>query len=207
MTEYSWATDEVGPIAERLIRDVEQHRNLSEAQILYVFRDVHAKSHGRAVLGRARKLAGLTQFLVDDGTVGMPLFVLEFPKDLWPGLKPEQKRALVDHELSHLAVEMNDAGEWVGRTRGHDVEEFLGVVKRNGIWKADVAALVKAAAGQDPLVDISGLDEPAPIVLDGAAADDPEGPEPDPERRPASRGPLRAVPAVADPFVTTGGRT
>ncbi|QIM19896.1 hypothetical protein G7075_00095 [Phycicoccus sp. HDW14] len=206
--EWEWATDQVKPIADRLIADVKQHEDLKHAQILYVFRDVHAVARGRAILGKARKIAGLSQFLVDDESVGVPLFVLEFPKDLWEGMKPEQKRALVDHELSHLAVERNGEGEWVGRTRGHDVEEFLGVIQRNGLWKADVAALVKAGAGQMPLdfYDPDAIDdkdveeapaEPGPAVeeISEPPADDPEWDEA------APRTGLRVVP---DPFAATG---
>ncbi|QIM20559.1 hypothetical protein G7075_04405 [Phycicoccus sp. HDW14] len=208
--EWEWATDQVKPIADRLIADVKQHDDLKHAQILYVFRDVHAVTRGRAILGKARKIAGLTQFLVDDGSVGAPLFVLEFPKDLWEGMKPEQKKALVDHELSHLAVERNNDGEWVGRTRGHDVEEFLGVIKRNGLWKADVAALVKAGAGQMPLDFYDPDDSAAEDVADEKVSAEAEAapgaeeisepPAEDPEWERAAPG-LRVVP---DPFVASG---
>ncbi|MBD3784576.1 MAG: hypothetical protein IE926_16775 [Micrococcales bacterium] len=195
MTTYEWADTEVEPIAKALIAEVKDHEDLVHARILYVFRDKHALSRGHAILGKARKVAGLTQFLVDDESIDAPLFVLEFPRDLWKEMTDQQRRALVDHELSHLAVERNDDGIWVGRTRGHDVEEFLAIVKRHGLWKADVQALAKVAAGQLAL----DLDDPA------AADDEDEQPttpaSPDDEEWERAAPGLRVVP---DPFAGNG---
>ena len=208
MTTYEWADDEVEAIAKKLIADVKDHADLVHARILYVFHDKHAVSRGRAILGRARKITGLTQFLVDDETVDQPLFVLEFPRDLWTGMKPEQRKALVDHELSHLTVERNDDGIWVGRTRGHDVEEFFGIVTRHGLWKADVAELVKAAAGQMPLelavTDTDDDEDAAPDRDEPVVEDEPAAPpEPDREWEDAAPKGLRVVP---DPFVSNSAR-
>ena len=74
--------------------------------------------------------------------------MIEVGRNLWDGMTPQQRRALVDHELCHLSVEQDDDGSWVGRTRGHDVEEFVSIIDRHGLWKADVAALASSAAAQ-----------------------------------------------------------
>lgn len=146
MTEYTWAPD-VEVVVKDIIGTVEQHHDLVHAQILCVFRDKAATSRGRLVLGRARKLGGLVAFLVDDDDE-RPLFVLEFAGDLWQTLNDKQRRALVDHELSHLTMEKDKYGQWVGGTRGHDLEEFLGVIDRHGLWKEDVASLGTLAAAK-----------------------------------------------------------
>lgn len=145
-TEYEWA-GEVEAVAKDIIATVDEHADLVHATILYVFRDKHSTSRGRVVLGKARKFTGLTKFLIEEEASG-PLFVVEVAQNLWTGMTEEARRALVDHELSHLAVERQEDGTWVGRTRGHDVEEFLGVVERHGLWKADVAALATTAASK-----------------------------------------------------------
>lgn len=100
------------------------------------------------VLGRARQIAGLNKFLIEAGAVEVPLFVLEIAQNTWETLTDAQRRALVDHELCHLAMEPDEdiPGRWIGRTRGHDLEEFVGIVERHGLWKADVAALATVAA-------------------------------------------------------------
>lgn len=67
--------------------------------------------------------------------------------------------ALIDHELYHCAQAVdafgcrryNKEGEPVFSMRGHDVEEFVGVVRRFGIGAAeDAAAQLVAAAGIAP---------------------------------------------------------
>jgi predicted metallopeptidase len=146
MTDYEWAPD-VETIAKDIIATVEDHAHLAQAVVLYVFRDKATRSRGRAVLGKARKLAGLTKFLVHDED-DLPLFVVEISKDTWEDLTEEQRRALVDHELCHLVVDTDDDGTLVARTRGHDLEEFIGVVDRHGLWKADVMAMGTAAAAK-----------------------------------------------------------
>jgi hypothetical protein len=61
--------------------------------------------------------------------------------------------ALIEHELMHMAQEMDEFGAPKFRKdgrpalgiRGHDVEEFVGVVRRYGSRAAGVEALVEAA--------------------------------------------------------------
>lgn len=73
-------------------------------------------------------------------------------------MSDEQRRALLDHELCHAEVKLDDRtsepvhderGRKVYRMRKHDIEEFSAVVERNGIYKRDLehfaAALNRAA--------------------------------------------------------------
>jgi hypothetical protein len=68
--------------------------------------------------------------------------------------------ALVEHELYHCAQAVDEfgaprfsqkTGEPIYTMRGHDVEEFVGVVRRYGPTSADVRALVLAAS-KPPLI-------------------------------------------------------
>ena len=66
---------------------------------------------------------------------------------------PAQRKALIDHELCHVAVvedENEDPMVWADgrpllRKRKHDLEEFHEIVARHSLWKDDIKAFVKAA--------------------------------------------------------------
>lgn len=60
---------------------------------------------------------------------------------VWERMDEAQRKALIDHELSHVV--MNDEGNWT--TVPHDVEDFIGVIRRRGLWREDVKLLVQAA--------------------------------------------------------------
>jgi len=64
--------------------------------------------------------------------------------------------ALIDHELYHAGQELDAFGSPKFRQdgrpaftmRGHDVEEFIGVVRRYGVVSPEIEALVSAAKGR-----------------------------------------------------------
>lgn len=149
MPEYSPAP-EAEKIGERLVRDV--HTRLVDVRIDYVFRDKAAKKHGKEVGGTARKISGLNAFLArdrDEGDIGEDFFVIEIAEDIWRTLTPPQRRALVDHELTHCTFEFDEAKNTVTLgIRGHDIEEFAEVVQRNGIWEDGLAEFAQATKTQ-----------------------------------------------------------
>jgi hypothetical protein len=65
----------------------------------------------------------------------------------------DARMALVDHELSHcwFATVDNDGvtqkfhqdGSPWWTIRGHDLEEFCGVVERHGLWSEDLRAMAR----------------------------------------------------------------
>ncbi len=147
MAEYRPAPD-VAEIARHLISKVEQHHELVNAHIEYVFIDEAPESKGRTIWGRARKVSGLNAYLArqheasEDGADFEPpesFFVIEISHDIWEHLRDDQRTALVDHELSHCVASYNTkTGVYDLATRSHDLEEFLGIVARHGLWKTDV---------------------------------------------------------------------
>lgn len=158
---YSLAP-EVAKIGRQLL--VKHHDPaLRDERIEYLFRSEAAKSNGRTIWGKARKVAGLNAFLANDDPAEGPItedtpeveqfFVIEIAYDVWATLSAKQKIALVDHELSHLKSGMNDKGEIVLSLRAHDLEEFEDVVKRHGLWKKDVEHFAKVAADQLNLLE------------------------------------------------------
>lgn len=159
-TEY-WRAPEVQKIADALIPKHHDHLNRTDVTIRYIFREPAARSHGRLVYGKARKVGGLSAYLVglehaerleDDEPVDF--FVVEIARNLWLGLSDLQRRALVDHELSHLDVELNESGDRTLAMRGHDLEEFTDVVKRHGLWRPTVAEFAKVAKAAQLTFDI-----------------------------------------------------
>lgn len=164
MTQYRLAP-EVANIASALIAD--HHRDLVEngfVRIEYIFRDEAAVSKGREVWGKARKISGLNAFLsrIETGHIGPEdpeaYFVIEIAEDVWNVLSHRQKVALVDHELSHLSVQIDakDEDKTALVIRGHDLEEFVSVVQRHGLWRADVEHFAKVGAEQLSLLDAPG---------------------------------------------------
>lgn len=161
MTTYTIAA-EVEKVAHELIRG--PHVRLATAPIAYVFRSPAAKDRGRDVWAKARKVSGLAAFLAVTPTpleepdfldVGEPptdFFVVEVAADIWQTLNDRQKTALVDHELSHFDYLPGDPL----KLTGHDLEEFVGVVRRYGLWSAGVFDFV-AAAKTELDVDVTAL--------------------------------------------------
>jgi hypothetical protein len=98
---------------------------------------------GKVILGMAKTCGAFEKQLH-----GFDLEIL-LSYDFWhhPGTNDDQRKALLDHELSHPRPIMDDdlgmpKVDENGRTcyylRKHDIEDFADVVRRNGIWKADL---------------------------------------------------------------------
>lgn len=152
--EYRWAP-EVEAIAKRLIEQVPEHQDLDGVRIVYLFRKKAQSSRGRTVLGSARRISGLPGWLShpaqrrSEFAEPLDYFLVEIAHDTWLTLDDHQRVALVDHELSHCAVVDDPKADEIRLViRHHDVEEFRGVIKRNGLWKSDVQDMGVIAAEQ-----------------------------------------------------------
>lgn len=151
-TEYTDAAD-VRKVANKII--AECHPHLHGVRIDYVFISKTDKegtpqpilSKGKTVHGRARKVSGLNAFLAqnDHTPDGEDFFVMEISFYSWSLFTPEQRIALVDHELCHFALDEESGTPTI---REHDVEEFSEVVKRRGLWQEDVRQFVEIGARQ-----------------------------------------------------------
>lgn len=142
------------PAVERIARKLiaEHHDHLDGWRIDYVFRSTHANKGGRAVAGTARKMSGLNAYLATPEASELggdvdPFFVIEIAEDFWAEFDANQRRALVDHELSHCQIEWDDAGEKASLVIvGHDLEEFRSIVERHGLWSPDLEAMARTMA-------------------------------------------------------------
>lgn len=147
--------NEVRLIAQSLIS--QHHTHLAEADILYVFTDQKRKKCDRVKIGSAGKLNALQRFLASglDGVDQGPDFIILIDSVFWRAASKQQREALVDHELCHCALyvnnhrpavfvrwtpDMDPPEEFADQrwgVRGHDIEEFGEVLFRHGFWKPD----------------------------------------------------------------------
>lgn len=136
MTTTYWYAPEVEELARKLIE--EHHPELVGIRIDYVFRSPAANHGGKVVLGKARKISGLAAFLAHHEGA---FLVMEIAGDVWQELTERKRAALVDHELCHMGTDDNGGPKILS----HDVEEFVVVVERHGIWKRDLESFQLAA--------------------------------------------------------------
>jgi len=154
MAKTQWReAPEVKEIADRLIPEHHQEIELWMDEIRYVFRDKAQKSKGRIVLGKAHKVGGMACYLIHSapgdlnefGDQAGDMFVVEIAADAWENLTTRQRIALVDHELCHFTIEIDEGtGEIVRKIVGHDVEEFNVIASRHGAWKPDLTEFAEA---------------------------------------------------------------
>lgn len=160
LLEWVTATfiDPEGPLANP------DHAHLAAASIGILWTGVANSRHGKRVIGqcefkppggtmgkwaRARAQAQIMEWF---GT--LPDFLLTFDAQYAAQCTDAQFCALVEHELYHCGQALDfeglpkfsKEGIPVFALRGHDVEEFIGVVRRYGAVTEDVAALAEAAA-------------------------------------------------------------
>lgn len=150
------------PMYEMLRELVDQFHDdeISHARIALAWNlSWKADVDGRVVLGKCKKASDL------DRELAAYDFVIILNQEFWENadVKDWQRRALLDHELCHAAVTLDEAGEpvedqrgrLVYRTRKHDIEEFTNIVLRHGCYKRDLEAFAAAlrAGKQRNLLD------------------------------------------------------
>lgn len=113
------------------------HTDLSEASIAYVYRKKMSRL-GKITLATASLAGAKLEFFT-----GIDLLI-QVNWEYWFRLSPDQRVALVDHELLHFTRETTEKGIQYGLV-GHDVEEFERIIHRWGLWKPDLRAFARTA--------------------------------------------------------------
>jgi hypothetical protein len=177
MAVTHWSAPEVKAIAEKLI--AQYHRDLaySGVRIEYVFRSEASRSGGKLTLGTARKVQGLNALLAHEEKLRDPaessedlaFFVIEIAHDTYELLEHKAQVALIDHELSHCAIDQDDDGNTKLVLRPHDVEDFGAIFRRHGAWRPDMDRLLRSI-GSDVLSlwaqQVAGDPDPAGVLAD-----------------------------------------
>jgi hypothetical protein len=135
--EYCRA-ESVEEIALRLIPTY--HPELATARIIYIFVDKASKKTGRNVFGKARKISGALEFLLEQD------FLVEVAMDCWNELTDRQRNALVDHLLECCTgLEDEKTGDMRWAMREADVKEFTSILNRHGAWTDELSGMVEVA--------------------------------------------------------------
>jgi len=147
-----------GPVYS-LMRDLvdAHHKELVDARIALAWcTSWRPDVDGRCMIGKCKKASDL------DRELSQWDFIILLRKSWWYATETtaEKRKALVDHELCHATVRLDDRtnepvlderGRKVYRTRKHDWEEFTEVVDRHGIYTRDLekaaAAILRSARG------------------------------------------------------------
>jgi len=128
----------VEELATRLIP--RHHPHLGSAKIRYICRNVAAKRAGRPVSGNVYKMTGKWHFLTGDTDL-----VVEVALEVWNGLEPNQRIALVDHLLTRIVGEENEEnGEMKYTIVQPEIQEFAEVAERHGQWHESLVEFEKA---------------------------------------------------------------
>ncbi|TRC78572.1 hypothetical protein FJV80_24615 [Mesorhizobium sp. WSM4310] len=139
----------------------DDHRHLNQATIGALWTNVPNGRAGRSVIGQAERglppagkwLRARIERQILDWFGDVPDFILTFDAHYASQCSDAEFCALVEHELYHCGQERDMFGQPRFRKsglpaftiRGHDVEEFVGVVRRYGADAAGVRAMIDAA--------------------------------------------------------------
>ncbi|KPH66034.1 putative metallopeptidase [Novosphingobium sp. ST904] len=139
-----------------------EHVHLRDAALGVLWTNCDNSKQLRAVIGQAELMPPMAMGKwqraraiqqVEEWFDGMPDFLLTFSAPAAAGMDDPSFCALVEHELYHCAQKLDEFGMPKFKQdgtpafvmRGHDVEEFVGVVARYGAEAAGVSAMVNAA--------------------------------------------------------------
>lgn len=161
-------------IAEGAPLENPDHLHLRSAHIGVLWTNVPNSRHGRGVVGQAERgkpggsmgkwVRGRIEMQTLEWFGGEPDFVLTFHAEYAAQASDAVFCALVEHELYHCGQERDEFGQPKFHKsglpafciRGHDVEEFVGVVRRYGAIDPGVVAMV-AAAGERPAIAAASI--------------------------------------------------
>lgn len=138
----------------------EEHVHLREADICMLWASTGFNKQGRTVLGQAEQVmfrAGGWQKARQEQQMvewfgRVPSFLITIDASFAATCSDTEFCALIEHELYHVGQERDEFGQPAFKKdgtpklamRGHDVEEFIGVVRRYGMTE-DVRRLVEVA--------------------------------------------------------------
>ena len=144
------------------------HAHLQDADIGVLWTNCDNSRNMRSVIGQAELMPPMAMGKwqraracqqIEEWFGDMPDFLITFSAPAAHGMDDASFCALVEHELYHCAQKMDQYGMPKFKEdgtpsfaiRGHDVEEFVGVVARYGAIDPGVAAIFEVA-GRKPMI-------------------------------------------------------
>ena len=123
----------------RKVRAAHHENRLEDARIKYLIEPGQAT--GDVSLGKAKKMSRMNQLVASVD------FLIVLNWAAWQRLDDETREALLDHELTHCAAEIDAEGEIKGwKIRHHDVEEFAEIIERRGLWSTGLEQIAQPMA-------------------------------------------------------------
>lgn len=149
------------------------HAHLRDAKLGILWTNCDNSRAMRSVIGQAELMPPMAMGKwqraraiqqVEEWFGDMPDFLITFSAPAAHGMDDASFCALVEHELYHCAQKMDQYGMPKFKEdgtpsfaiRGHDVEEFVGVVARYGAIDPGVAAMVEVA-NHKPLISAASI--------------------------------------------------
>jgi hypothetical protein len=130
--KYEIAKD-VQNLAETLI--AKYHPHLVDANIAYIFKTDTWKKNGKTILGSAHRCSEKEKLLHGYD------FIITLNHFVWATVDVKTKMAILDHELCHCGWN-DDEAKFI--LVPHDLEDFVDVVRRHGLYMPDVEAMGRA---------------------------------------------------------------
>ena len=130
------APKEIIKMAEE-VRAAHHENRLDGARIKYLI-EPGAKT-GVVSLGKTKRMSHINRL------VSKVDFLIVLNWAAWAQLSDATRRALLDHELTHCAAQVDgDTGEIKGwEIRKHDVEEFAEIIERHGLWTSGLEEIAR----------------------------------------------------------------
>lgn len=163
MSQSWWPAPEVEEVAKTLIEA--HHPHLIDEPLHYVFCQDAEKIGGAFCLGTARVVSGREAWLwmrvfgewteAIAGSSPIARHIITIWSDGWKNLEPNQRVALVDHELCHCIFNEGKDGK-TAAIKPHDLEEFHAIVERHGAWREDITTFVHAVQSGQRSLFVSG---------------------------------------------------
>ena len=154
MVTWEEASKDVINIAQDLVEKF--HPDLKLARIGFVFRSEAQISNGKEAVGQASKVSDKLKPMLELD------FLIWIAKDVYERLDDARRRAVIDHELTHITWGQN------GLTlRYHDIEEFHSIIERYGLWCHDLVKTKESIERAEQL-HLEGLENGLIKALDGA---------------------------------------
>lgn len=148
----------------------EDHQHLAFATLGALWTNVPNGRRGRRIVGQAEMglppagkwLRGRIEMQLTTWFGGVADFLLTFDAEYCAECSDAEFMALIEHELYHCGQERDPFGAPKFRKdgspafamRGHDIEEFIGVVRRYGADAAGVRAMIDAASRPPEIASI-----------------------------------------------------
>lgn len=168
---WQWVIDNL--ISESSPLHNPDHAHLADANVGFLWTNTENSSKGRQVIGQCEELIfrcgkwqKYRQILQMSEWFGdIPEYLITLDANYCAQCSDTELLALIEHEIYHIGQAVDDFGvpKFNRETgapslciRGHDVEEFIGVVRRYGVGQPDgkLAQLVLAANRKPEITSI-----------------------------------------------------